>query len=63
MAGVECDRAKIISRLLQGGWVSEGGTKHEKFAHSSRPGVKVMVPRHKTLSPGVARNIAKAAQW
>lgn len=59
----ETSRAKIVARLASEGWVSEGGTKHEKFAHASKPGVKIMVPRHKTLSPGVARNIAKAAGW
>ncbi len=61
MAGIECDRAKIVIRLLEAGWVSEGGTKHEKFAHPDKPRVKVIVPRHGTLSPGVARSIAKAA--
>ena len=62
MVGIECDRAKLVIRLLEGGWISEGGTKHEKFAHPDKPRVKVMVPRHRTLSPGVARSIAKAAK-
>jgi predicted RNA binding protein YcfA (HicA-like mRNA interferase family) len=59
----ETSQAKIIARLLQEGWVSEGGTKHEKFAHAAKPGIKIMVPRHTTLTIGVARNIAKAAGW
>ena len=59
----ETSRAKIVARLASEDWVSEGGAKHEKFAHASKLGVKIMVPRHKTLSPGVARNIAKAAGW
>lgn len=60
---LETDRSKIVARLEREGWVSEGGAKHDKFAHPERPGVKIMVPRHKTLSPGVARSIAKAAGW
>jgi predicted RNA binding protein YcfA (HicA-like mRNA interferase family) len=56
-------RSRIVARLESDGWVSEGGAKHDKFAHPDRPGLKVMVPRHKTLSPGVARNIARAAGW
>jgi len=63
MGAVECDRARVVTHLLRGGWISEGGTKHEKFAHPEKPGAKVMVPRHQTLSPGVARSIAKAANW
>jgi predicted RNA binding protein YcfA (HicA-like mRNA interferase family) len=63
MGKPEISRAKIVSRLIAEGWISEGGAKHEKFAHPDRPGVKIMVPRHSTLTPGVARNIAKAAQW
>ena len=63
MAGVETSRNKIVARLLRDGWDLEGGAKHDKFAHSDRPGLKIMVPRHKTLTPGVARNIAAAAGW
>lgn len=59
----ETSRSKIIARLESEGWVSEGGAKHDKFAHPGRSGVKIMVPRHKSLTPGVARNIAKAAGW
>lgn len=59
----EINRSRIVARLVEDGWISEGGAKHEKFAHADRPGVKIMVPRHKSLSPGVARNIAKAAGW
>ena len=60
---VETNAKAVIDRLLREGWVSEGGTKHDKFAHPSKPGIKIMVPRHRALSPGVARNIAKAAGW
>ncbi len=63
MARSETNRTKIAARLLREGWVSEGGTKHDKFAHAQKPGVKIMVPRHVELSLGVARSIAKAAGW
>jgi hypothetical protein len=63
MAVLETSRSKIVARLTREGWASEGGAKHDKFAHASKPGLKIMVPRHNTLSPGVARNIAKAAGW
>jgi predicted RNA binding protein YcfA (HicA-like mRNA interferase family) len=63
MATPETDRGKIVARLKREGWVSEGGGKHDKFAHTNKPGMKIMVPRHNTLSLGVARNIATAAGW
>lgn len=59
----ETRRSRILARLESEGWVSEGGARHDKFANPSKPGVKIMVPRHKTLTPGVARNIARAAGW
>ena len=59
----ETETRTVVGRLLREGWMSEGGTKHDKFAHPDRPGVKIMVPRHRTLTPGVARNIAEAAGW
>ncbi|MGY2051782.1 type II toxin-antitoxin system HicA family toxin [Methylobacterium sp. JK268] len=63
MPKVETSRRSVVDRLLAEGWLDEGGTKHAKFGHPNRPGVKIMVPRHPQLSPGVARNIAKAAGW
>lgn len=58
----EINRARIVARLLAEGWVSEGGAKHEKFAHKGFPH-KIMVPRHNPVTIGVARSIAKAAKW
>ncbi len=58
----ETSRTKIIARLLADGWVSEGGAKHEKFAHPAF-GHKIMVPRHNPVTMGVARSITKAANW
>ncbi len=59
---IETNRAKIVSRLEAEGWTNVGGGRHDKF---TKPGaaVSVIVPRHRTLSPGVARVIAKAAGW
>ena len=62
MGQVETDRAKIVARLLRGGWeLTRHGAAHDVFRHSVK-GV-VVVPRHRTLSRGVARSIAKAAGW
>ena len=58
----ETNRTRIVARLKAEGWVSEGGAKHEKFGHPSHPH-KIMVPRHNPVTPGVARSIAKAANW
>ncbi len=58
----ETNRTKIVSRLVREGWElarSSGG--HDIYRHPLR-GV-VAVPRHRELSPGVARSIAKAAGW
>ena len=59
----ETNTKRVTDRLREDGWFSEGGANHEKFAHSERPGIKIMVPRHRTLTPGVARSIARAAGW
>jgi len=63
MPGIETNTRKVIARLKAEGWVAVGGGKHNKFEHPDRPDVLIVVPRHKTLSPGVARSIAKLAGW
>lgn len=63
MPTIETNTKTILGRLLRDGWTNERGTKHDKFAHPDKPGIKIMVPRHRTLTPGVARNIARAAGW
>lgn len=62
MAKPETNRGKVVARLAADGWRNEGGGDHDKF---TKPGVPypALVPRHRTLSPGVARSIAKAAGW
>jgi predicted RNA binding protein YcfA (HicA-like mRNA interferase family) len=63
MAGVETDRRKIVARLRQEGWINRGGGDHDIYTNPVAPGVIISVPRHRTLSPGVARAIAKLAKW
>ena len=57
----ETNAAKVIRRLEADGWENVGGTKHTKFRIAGRP--PIMVPRHRTLTPGVAQAIARAAGW
>lgn len=61
MPKAETSRAKIVERLIADGWENLGGGKHDKFRKVGKP--SIIVPRHRTLSPGVARSIAKAAGW
>ena len=61
MPRIETDRAKITKRLEGDGWVNVGGAKHDKYVRDGLPSIQV--PRHRTLTPGVARSIAKAAGW
>lgn len=62
MPSMETSRAKVVARLEREGWENMGGKGHDKFRHPKRP-TPIIVPRHRTLSPGVARSIAKAAGW
>ena len=61
MPKFEDNRRKIVVRLLAEGWTSIGGGEHENFTREGQR--MIQVPRHKTLSKGVARSIAKAAGW
>jgi mRNA interferase HicA len=36
---------------------------HDVYTHPGRPRQIITLPRHRTLSPGVARNTAKTAGW
>jgi predicted RNA binding protein YcfA (HicA-like mRNA interferase family) len=63
MSVAETNRAKIIRRLAQEGWrLARNGAEHDIFDHPSKASV-LSVPRHRTLTPGVARQIAKVAGW
>lgn len=57
----ETNRKTITDRLAAEGWINEGGSKHDLYRHPTK-GVTT-VPRHRTLTPGVARSIGKAAGW
>jgi len=57
----ETDASKIIARLEREGWENIGGTKHTKFRKAEAG--TIMVPRHRSVTPGVAQSIAKAAGW
>jgi mRNA interferase HicA len=60
---LELNRAKIAARLAREGWVCRHAGNHDIYTHPSRPRVVITLPRHRTVSPGVARNTAKAAGW
>ena len=63
MAQAETNRAKIIRRLGEEGWRwLRSGAEHDIYFRDDNPRV-LSVPRHRTLSPGVARQIAKTAGW
>jgi predicted RNA binding protein YcfA (HicA-like mRNA interferase family) len=62
MPQLETNRNKVVARLARDGWVGRHGGDHDVYKHPARPG-RIVVPRHRTLSPGVARVIAKVAGW
>tara|TARA_R110001606_G_scaffold71247_12_gene163438 strand:+ start:22969 stop:23223 length:255 start_codon:yes stop_codon:yes gene_type:complete len=61
-AMLEVNRARIVRRLAKEGWTNEGGKKHDAYTHPDFD-YPAIVPRHKDLSPGVARAIARVAGW
>ena len=59
---LETDTAKIVKRLLKEEWfLHRNGASHDIYRHSKNG--MIQVPRHRVLSPGVTRNIAKSAGW
>jgi mRNA interferase HicA len=60
---LELNRQKIASRLEREGWVCRAGGSHDIYTHPGKPRVIITLPRHRTVSPGVARNTAKTAGW
>ena len=63
MHEIESSQRSIVARLLAEGWVVRHGGRHDIYKHPDRPGDRIVVPRHHTLSIGVARVIAKVAGW
>ncbi len=62
MAKPETNRTKVAARLKRDGWIERHGGDHDVYKHPGRPG-RIVVPRHRELSPGVARTIARQAGW
>ena len=60
---LETNTRKIVRRLQREGWINIGGRNHDNFEHPEKPGVLIQVPRHREVSIGVARSIAKTAGW
>ena len=60
---IETNRRKVVARLEREGWSERYGGEHDITTHAARPGRIISVPRHRTLSPGVARQIAREAGW
>jgi predicted RNA binding protein YcfA (HicA-like mRNA interferase family) len=58
----ETNRNKVVARLERDGWIGRHGGGHDVYKHPARPG-RIIVPRHRMLSLGVARAIAKVAGW
>lgn len=57
----ETHQPAVVRRLLAEGWTNAGGANHDKFVKAGK--APIFVPRHRTLTPGVARSIARAAGW
>jgi predicted RNA binding protein YcfA (HicA-like mRNA interferase family) len=63
MPKVEINRNRIVSRLIQEEWkLVRHGAEHDIYRKSGESRV-ISVPRHRELSPGVARQIARTAGW
>jgi predicted RNA binding protein YcfA (HicA-like mRNA interferase family) len=60
---IETNRRRVVARLEREGWIERHGGEDDIYIHTARPGRIIAVPPHRTLSPGVARKIAKEAGW
>jgi predicted RNA binding protein YcfA (HicA-like mRNA interferase family) len=63
MPTFETNRTKVVARLEREGWSVKHGGKHDVYRYPAYRDRAIVVPRHRTLSPGVARSIAKSAGW
>jgi predicted RNA binding protein YcfA (HicA-like mRNA interferase family) len=59
---LETNRSKVVGRLRREGWQERQGGDHDVFKHPRKAG-RIIVPRHRELSVGVARSIAQVAGW
>jgi predicted RNA binding protein YcfA (HicA-like mRNA interferase family) len=60
---LETETRRIVARLKREGWVKVDGGRHDKFVHPGRTGDLIVVPRHRSVTFGVARDIAIRAGW
>ena len=51
-------RRELVRKLLDAGFVSDGGTKHEHFRKGK---VTVMIPRHREITDQMARVMLRQA--
>ena len=62
-AMVETRTSDLRRRLLKDEWyLDRHGANHDIYRHPTIKGI-ITLPRHKQLSVGVARSIAKKAGW
>ena len=55
--------SQIKRRLEKDGWsLSRHGTNHDVYRHPRIRGI-ITLPRHRTVTPAVARSIAKKTGW
>lgn len=60
---VETSRARVRQRLEREGWfLARRGRAHDIYRHAEVEGI-LTLPRHRQLTPVVARSIAKKAGW
>jgi predicted RNA binding protein YcfA (HicA-like mRNA interferase family) len=63
MPTIETERSKVRRRLEREGWlIVRHGAEHDVYRHPAKPGT-IVLPRHRVLSMGVARQIARVAGW
>ena len=60
---IETNTRKITARLKREGWKIIHGGRHDKYERPARPEITLIVPRHREVSSGVARDIAQKAEW
>ena len=60
---METSTRRIRQRPEREGWyLARHGRRHDIYWHTEIK-TAIKVPRHRTVSPGVARDIAKVAGW
>ena len=60
---MDTSTTKIKRRLEQDGWsLSRHGANHDVYRHPRIRGI-ITLPRHRGVTPAVARSIARKAGW